>query len=84
MTFHFGYRCHGEVDNVVNELGKSYNLFDSAKTKYDSFLFINSNGDKIPYEDGESLMKLAISIVEDYKEELKTYKGSLGAFIVQK
>lgn len=59
-------------------------MFESATTKYDKFLFIRSNGEWIKDEIGDKLMGIAISLVEDYKDELKTYQGSLGSFIIEK
>lgn len=76
--------CHGEKDNVVFELSNKFKVFESATTKYDKFLFIRSNGEWIKSEIGDKLMAIGISLVEDYKEELKTYQGSLGSFIIEK
>lgn len=76
--------CHGEKDNVVFQLANPHKLFDSATTKYDNFLCIKSNGDKVDTEIGDRLTELAMSTVECYKDELEKYQGSLGSFIVEK
>lgn len=69
---------------MVFELANKFNLLDSATTKYDKFLFIVSDGNVLPNSIGDKLMNLAVEIVECYKDELKTYTGSLGSFFVEK
>lgn len=76
--------CHGEKDNVVHQLGNPLDLFSSTTTKYDEFACVKSNGQPVDEKISKKLCELAISVVECYKDELKTYRGSLGSFIVEK
>ncbi|XP_063705063.1 spermine oxidase-like [Culicoides brevitarsis] len=76
--------CHGEKDNVVFQLANPHGFFSSATTKYDNFACIKSNGDVVDEKISSRLCEMAIGILEGNKDELKTYLGSLGSFIVEK
>lgn len=78
------HRCHGEEDNVVYELAKNKNLLEANSMRYDLFTLMRSDGSTVPTEVSEKLMLLAITIVEEYKDEMKLYTGSLGNFIMEK
>lgn len=78
------FRCHGEVGNVVCEMGRKYNLFDSATTKYNLFECRRSDGKMIEQDKSDKLGELCISIIELYKDELKEFSGSFGEFILNK
>lgn len=76
--------CHGQVDNVVHELGSKCNVFASNTAKYDGSKFYQSDGTELSSEIGDQLMGLVIAIVEEFKDEMQRYQGSLGNFIVEK
>lgn len=78
------FRCHGQLDNVVHELGSKFNVFASNTAKYDGSKFYQSDGTLLSSEYGDKLMALVISIVEEYKDEMVRYQGSLGNFILEK
>lgn len=76
--------CHGEVNNVCYKLGSRYNVFDSNSARYENFILTRSDGKQIPLEQSEKLIGLMWSILDSHKNELSQYRGSLGAFVMEK
>ncbi|XP_055535646.1 spermine oxidase-like isoform X2 [Wyeomyia smithii] len=76
--------CHGEVNNVVYNLGSKFNVFDANSARYENFVLTKSDGTQIPLEQSDKLMGLMWSILETHKNELSQYRGSLGSFVMEK
>lgn len=72
------------MDNASFILANPHNLLASATTKYDKFLFIKSNGEEVDQEKGDKLLSIAMQTVECFKDEIGSYRGSLGSFIIEK
>lgn len=79
-------RCHGEVDNVVHELAKDENLFDSNELVYEIFNFIQSDGTQVPQYLSDELCAVGFEIIDTLKNNgvKNDYKGSLGNFVAEK
>lgn len=78
--------CHGEKDNVVYELASKSqgNLLESNTAKYNRFVLVRSDGTVVKQEDSDTLVTLAVRTVEEFKEEIGKFDGSLGNFITKK
>ncbi|XP_055630502.1 spermine oxidase-like isoform X2 [Toxorhynchites rutilus septentrionalis] len=76
--------CHGEVNNVCYEMGSKFDVFDSNSAKFKTFVLTRSDGEQIPSEQSEKLTMLVGTIMDSHKNELKHYRGSLGAFLMDK
>lgn len=75
-------RCHGEEGNVVYDMAKDKHLLSSNVPRYDTFNFVRSNGQKIPENVSQKLVKLASEILnrKNKRNEKRAYHGSLGNY----
>lgn len=73
--------CHGEKDNVVFELANPCDLLESTGDVYEDYKMIRSNR-QIVDEDTSSKLKMIVNeSVVRRKEDLNSYKGSLGSYL---
>ncbi|XP_055836732.1 spermine oxidase-like [Episyrphus balteatus] len=79
-----GQWCYGQKDNVVYELVKDENLVEHSREEMQKFMFIRSNKRLICYNLMDRLKAIYENILEGGKNEMLTYKGSVGKFVTDK
>lgn len=84
MIDNFRNRCHGEKNNVVYELAKDNGLLGKNTVRYENLTLMKSDGSTVPKDLSQKLLELSTKISENYEDEMKEYKGSLGSFIMAK
>lgn len=72
--------CHGEQNNVVNEMVRDKNLLEKSKNAMDDMLLIRSDSEIVPAEISKQLKEIIENCYEDEDVLLKSYNGSLGAY----
>lgn len=77
---------HGEVGNVVCELGSKHNLFGSFGTFFDpsKHEFFTINGERIPKKESIEALKIYHHIMEQASHELSKTQGSFGVYFKEK
>lgn len=78
------FRCHGEKNNVVFDLVNKHNVLEGATIKYPTCNFLKSTGELVNDKLCGRLMHLCFEILENSKEDLKNFKGSLGNYVIAK
>lgn len=75
-----GQWVEGEKNNVIYEMTKGH--FDFGVSPYDEVdpTYIQSNGQQLDQEKCLRLSELAYKIIEESKEEMKEFNGSIGEF----
>ncbi|CAO1424857.1 unnamed protein product [Diamesa serratosioi] len=76
--------CHGEKNNVVYDMVNKHNVLEGATINYPTSNFLKSTGELVNDELCGRLMHLCFEILENSKEDLKNFKGSLGNYVVAK
>lgn len=78
--------CNGKENDIVYKMGNSES--DDVLSKTDAGIgemsFVRSDGSLVDGGHCEKLMNLCTYFLEDSKEELAMFQGSIGSFLVQK
>lgn len=75
--------CHGTTNNPVYDLASKHNYLSDPPSGNSSLSMYDSNGVLIPSEKSNKLFGLAGVILTSLKD-LRSYKGSLGSFFMEK
>ena len=78
--------CHGKENNIVYEMvdGEADDVLSETDAGFGKMSFMRSDGTHVDGRHCELLMNLCTYILEDSREELASYQGSIGSFLVQK
>lgn len=76
--------CHGEKNNSIHELVKDHNILDQSAISYPNVSFYSSSGQQVDNSKCGRLMALCLDILEHSEDDLKSYKGSLGSYVITK
>lgn len=75
--------CHGKEKNIVYEMVESEALGETS-VDVSKMTFVRSNGTLLDGRHCEPLMNLCTYILEDNRDELASYQGPIGGFLIQK
>lgn len=75
------HRVIGQENNIVYQLGKLYDTFDTAEDSFRNAILTMSNSNQVPVELSNILHTLIDSITVGKTDQLTEYDGALGNFL---